>query len=282
MLKWPLIISYPIFDSPISRIEDLEGKSKEEIWLIICSLVNQNAALALIVNQLNDYIAQRDADINIYRELLSDIAALKAEVRRLIDENTELKERVQRLEQEFALLKVGLSAREIGVRADTAAMRYVFPNVTQKPYSIRSLINLSQFIENPEEATAECLCAPNASVSWSVMEDGEKHRIKSRLQELLGQYPGLIHAIETLKDDWQGPHNATSVAAIIEYFQTIDDDTMVDALELCYKVSLIADNQPIARPERSTAESTLNGACTSQDLLSGVSGVSAMEYDLCD
>jgi len=217
----------------ISRVEDLEGKSKEEIWCIFCGLAANNAALASTIAQLNGVIIRKDEEINILRGELSDIATLKKKVATLLDENNNLIKRIENLENQLATIKQGLSAREIGSQADTIAMKRVFPDSTKKPFSLRSLANLAAFIANPVNATENSLCPPGAVEAWNAMEDVERNTIKSKLDELLKTFPALLFSIKTLKDNWKIAHTITSVSEAIGHFRELGDETMVEAIELC-------------------------------------------------
>ena len=220
----------------ITRIEDLDGKSKEEIWLIICNLITNNVTLGNIINQLNGAIVRKDEEINILRTELSDMATLKNEVAKLLDSNKDLNKRIEDLEKRFAAIEEGLSAHEIGSQADMAAIKRVFPNATKKPFSIRSFANLVKFIKNPSKAADESLCPEGAAEAWDAMDENDKNQIKQNLDELLRQYPDLLYSINILKDNWKVAHTITSVYDSIDHFRSIGDDAMVDAIELCARL----------------------------------------------
>ena len=230
----PVISNYPTIS--ISRPEDLEGKSHQELWLYFCTLSNHNVALLNTINQLNGSLHSKEDEINILRCELSDMAVLKSKVASLQSENSDLTLRLKKLEEELGSIKEGLSAREIGSRADTAALKKVFPNVTKKPFSIRSLANFVKFIENPEKATSDCLCPNGAAEAWSEMLESDKNSIKGKLVTLFEQYPGLLFSIKTLKDNWKVVHTITSMDDSLKNFRDLGDDTMVDAIEVCAKL----------------------------------------------
>ena len=225
----PFVPNYPV----ISQMEDLEGKSTQEIWLIICALANHNSLLLSTVNELNGSIHRKDQEINIVRGELSDMATLKAEVLRLSADNQDLKSEVEKLKKDLALIKEGLSAREIGIQADIAALKSVFPDATKKPFSIQTLANFEKFIENPERATKDSRCPPGATEAWNDMDKIRKDMIVGKLNDLLKKYPSLLFSIKTLKANWKDAHTITSVDASIEHYLGLGNETMVDAIKLC-------------------------------------------------
>ena len=243
--NFPLInSSVPI--NAISSIKDLEGKTLPEIWSIICALSNYNSSLLNTIIQLNGTIRQKDDDINILRGQLSDMAALKTTYARLCEETKVLEmrisellsnevsseRRISELENEVASIKEGISAREIGNRADNVALKKVFPNAMKRPFCIRTLSNLVKFIDDPKQSAKDGLCSPEALASWSRMNDAEINNIKEKLSTLTNEFPALMFSIKTLKDNWKVAHNITTVSGTIDYFRALGDE-MVDALEIC-------------------------------------------------
>jgi hypothetical protein len=222
----------------LSSVEDLEGKSPQEIWSVICGLANYNASLLNTISLLNGTIRQKDADINILRGELSDIATLRSEYARLLQENEDLKKRIGALEKEFAVITEGLPAREIGNRADIAALKKVFPGASKKPYSIRSLTNLEQFIDDPSRAFSNSLCPPGAVEAWNAMCDIDKNEIKANLLALKDAHPGLIYSIKTLKSNYAYAHTINCITDINDYFRQLGDEIMVDAIQVCSQLLL--------------------------------------------
>ena len=210
-------------------------------------MTTYNFSLLNTIIQLNGTICQKD-DINILRGPLSDMADIKTEFARLCEETKVLEMRISELlsnevsserriseiENEVASIKEGISAREIGNRADNAALKKVFPNAMKRPFCIRTLSNLVKFMDDPKQSAKDGLCSPEALASWSKMDDAEINNIKEKLSILTNESPALIFSIKTLTDDWtKVAHNITTVSGTIDYFRTLGDEEMVDALEIC-------------------------------------------------
>lgn len=248
-------MSYPIAPSSFSifRVEDLEGKTPQELWSIFCSLLTTNAALLNTIQQLQGSLPQKNEEINILRGALSDMATLKKNVETLLVETQDLRKQMETLLvetqdlrkqmenfqkelNELKPMKKGLTIRGIGNQVDLAAMKKVFPDALKKPFLIKSLVNLEAFIENPARTTKELRCAPGAADAWNNMEEGEKLAIKINLASLLERYPTLLFSIQTLKSNWQCVGAVTNIHDSIEFFRGQESDEMVDSIELCAKL----------------------------------------------
>lgn len=151
---------------------------------------------------------------------------LNADVVREKADTARLNERIENLEKQLS----GLSIRDIGIQADKVAMKRVFPNAMNKPFSIRSLRNLKRFIEDPAKATTDSICPVGAAAAWNQMDDTEKNQIRANLDALLQESPCLLFSIKTLKENW------TVASESIDHFRSVEDDTMIDAVELCAKI----------------------------------------------
>ena len=62
---------------PINSIDDLKGKSVEEIWDIFKILVNRKIALEKKIHQLNGTNVRKDDEIAIFKGEPSDIGTLQ-------------------------------------------------------------------------------------------------------------------------------------------------------------------------------------------------------------
>ena len=184
----------------ISRIEDLYGKSQLDIWLIINSLAYENAELENTISQLNGSILRNNSEErNILAGVHTDVTLI-SDVERLHYSNKALSNQIQKLGNFFEKIVYEDSAHDLGCQADLAALQQVFPDAIKKPYSIRSLADLVEFIKNPDTAAMESICSPEAVSAWSAKEEHEKKVIKDKLNDLLGKFPKLIFSIELLKN----------------------------------------------------------------------------------
>ena len=169
-----------------------------------------------------------------FARLCEETKVLKMQISELLSNEVSSERRISEIENEVASIKEGISAREIGNRADNAALKKVFPNAMKRPFCIRTLSNLVKFIDDPKQSAKDGLCSPEALASWSKMDDAEINNIKEKLSILTNESPALIFSIKTLTDDWtKVAHNITTVSGTIDYFRTLGDEEMVDALEIC-------------------------------------------------
>ena len=147
--------------------------------------------------------------------------------------NDEFYKRIKDFEKEFERV---LCVRVIGIQADMAALKRVFPAATKKPYFFRSFVDLHNFIDDPKIATDEYLCPKEAAAAWEAMDKNERDLIVQKRNELIEQFPYLPFSINTLKDDWDAARRFKTVDDCIWHFFHSDDEGMVDAIELCVRI----------------------------------------------
>lgn len=116
-----------------------------------------------------------------------------------------------------------LAAREHGSRANNKVLSIVFPGCSKKPFRIRTLSNLIEFIRDPSKAVDKGLCCPEAVIAWNEkISDNEKIRIQKNIETLLEDHPTLLASFQRLKGLWVVAHNTTDIQQGIQYFDEAD------------------------------------------------------------
>jgi uncharacterized protein YabN with tetrapyrrole methylase and pyrophosphatase domain len=92
------------------------------------------------------------------------------------------------------------------------------------------------------------LCPKSALEAWHSMSPAEQQKIEDRLSKLKKDMPDLLFSIKTLKKCWEVAHAVTSFEQSLEYFRSIDEEVVADALVVCrsvYDDSLVSEYDDI-------------------------------------
>ncbi len=247
----------------LSSSSDLDKFPKEELFVILQTLFLENCQLKSTVAQLSTNLSEKILEINRLNQQLNDVEEIKKEILNLEAENRELREKLKFLEQENDSLKGDISSirtdliaikhendslkirldtvqfkletREIGIRADTNVMNYIFPNCSKKPFRIRSYKNLMKFLEDPDVAVKNDLCDEKASDSFRRLSEENRSRIMARANLIKEKFPELKDYISDLKDDHTSAHpSCNNIDELLNHWKNQNEQEIIDALNVCF------------------------------------------------
>jgi hypothetical protein len=219
---------------------DLEGMTPEHLWKIYSTLAEENAMLIA-------RLSGKEAEHQLLVTRLQSVDRLQSEVVRLRDENEKLRTQNEELNvrltttvedltdvrHRLTTMELTLGSREIANQTESKAMKEIFPNCTKRPYSLRSLQNLTDFLEDPHKAQRRGLCMPGALAAWEAMSAEEHNTILQNQRVFDADFPSLLCHIQNLKENGvMTAHQATSLDETIAHFRGLDDD-LADGLECC-------------------------------------------------
>lgn len=191
--------------------------------------------LPLSDDKMWERIEQLDKDNTKLRE---EIQALSVQLMEQKEPIRSLRSDLDGLQNALIVRQVGNVARQVGIAAEQAVIKYIFPNCTTRLYRIRSLHVLKVFLSDPE-GTAEStdLCGESAAENYRrfVSEEG-RMEINRRFQQVQENFPTLRDSIKDLKDCASSvypPHG--DVQELLECYP--DEEDLRIALLVCKSVT---------------------------------------------
>jgi len=78
-----------------------------------------------------------------------------------------------------------LRTRHMVSQYEAEAMTFIFEGCRSEPYHMRSLKNLSAFLDNPQTAKAQGRCGRKAPEAFAALSEDQKNQIQARLVSVL-------------------------------------------------------------------------------------------------
>ena len=212
------------------------------------ALTFESVVLGLMVaDSVVGSIKRKTVDDTI-SSLCRDVFVAETQIMSLGDDANAVSSRVDQIETavksiEKTLTAEPLHAHNIAILTDHAALSRVWnkegPEVTRRPFCIRKLVDLRDFVENPAKAERDLKCKPGAAAAWNAMSRARKTEITSALTSLLNQYPTLLWSIETLYHVIPpfANYDAYCIADAIDHYQTTDETEIAEAIEVCAQIA---------------------------------------------
>lgn len=149
-----------------------------------------------------------------------------------------LEKRFDEIVKDYTEIKQSIGARQLALRTDQKAMKFIFPKCQVKPYCLRSYKNLLSFVSNP---LSDEFTGPLAPQAWLNFSLSDKLGIEERIKTIRGHYEYLAVYIKDLKTDGDLlAHKATSVEQLKEFFVSEPNDALLEAGDGCNQF-LLAD-----------------------------------------
>ena len=168
---------------PINSIDDLKGKSVEEIWDIFKILRNHNIALEKKIHQLNGTIIRKDDEIFIFKGEPSDIVTLQNKVASVFNTNNELIKRIADME------KINLEMEKVNLELKSDYSKLKKDSTELKNHNDKMIGLMLQKFEGMEKKLQK-------------FEDMEKDyaEMKSNNKEMLERFEGMEKSLATIKE----------------------------------------------------------------------------------
>ena len=240
------ILNHVINGQHVRSASDLKNVNQNDIWNYLNQLARENEFLTHQMGNLSKTLSDTQIELDVMKKQQCDYQTLYSEMERLRNENERFNQELASLKKvqentlkvqqdsvnELHEIKSTLVASEIGIRAETKIINYIFPKCSRKPYRIRSFSNLCRFLEDPNNATKQDLCDENAPDEWNKLDEEFRASVKCRLKAVVEKAPQLKGAIKDLKDMWESAHpKCNDYNGILSYFE--NDPDIVDAFKIC-------------------------------------------------
>jgi hypothetical protein len=168
--------------------------------------------------------------------LCRDVFVAETQIMLLGDDANTMASRIDQIET--WMKSEPMHARRIAALTDSTTLQRVWQEATQRPFCIRRLVDLRDFVESPAKAERDLKCKPGAVAAWNAMPRARKTEITSALTSLLNQYPTLLWSIETLYHvvpPFSG-YDVCCIADALDHYQTTDETEIADAIEVCMQL----------------------------------------------
>jgi hypothetical protein len=122
---------------------------------------------------------------------------------------------------------------EIIERAERRALELILPGCRSIPYFFRTLRDLNKFLDG---RAGKHDVHPRTRDMWVELPSEVQEGVRIRAKELKSMYPYLDIGIKSMKEEaWRSPTDpVTSIAALVQFFRSIDDEGMVEfIIDMC-------------------------------------------------
>ena len=231
----------------LRNINDIENLSRERAVQIIEQLLFVERPALLLeaskVPHLQQHIKKLTEERDFFFIKAQSIENLSAKIVQYHNENEllqkeiiGLKEQYHEVSEKLTAITVLLdaviqpiSARQMAINADNAAIDAIFPLCRKKPYCLRSYSNLLSFLSKPE---SDEFTGPLAPRSWLELKEIERTAIKSKAEQFAVDNPYLKVSITTLKSEsWKQAHSTTTVEETLKFYK--EDEEAYEAVSVC-------------------------------------------------
>ncbi|RYG94473.1 hypothetical protein EON65_57445 [archaeon] len=217
--------------SQIPRLrEEIEKLTQEkEFYFRKAQTIEELSAKIVQYHHENESLQK---ELSIMKQSMEDVkeqyVEVSAELMALNGKFQEVKARLDSVIQP-------ISARQLAMNADKAAISAIFPECRRKPYYLRSYSNLLSFLSNPE---SDQFAGPLAAAAWWKLTEDDRVAIKTRAEQFVVQNPDLRISIKTLKEEWEQAHSCTTVEETLSFIEKQGEEEACDAVKVCATMSV--------------------------------------------